>query len=214
MAKSKTKAELQKENLELKKKLDDLTKTLNLQMEQLVQENKELKEKLSASSEREKFVGIRSTIDGAIWLPAPESKSGDAKDRNKGKYLEGKKATIVPAYWVADWITSGLLPLRTRSIVVDNEAGKKISPGVNFTDVVFPDDFFLFEFTNEEFEQLVKDNDVTKINYYINKYKNDKQALAQMFMVVENIYEKAEDESELKINAEALMNRIDTYLHG
>jgi len=201
---------LAKENEELRRQLAELNKTLNEKLLNLVAENKKLKEDIK-NKDRETFVGIRSVSGSNVWLAAPESKMGEPGSVNKGRLLKSGNITIVPSYWVVEWITSGNLCLKMGDIVIDNEAAKKISANVDFADIKIPDDFYLFDYTVEQIKDMAKNN-IKAIVAYVNKHKNNVNILNSLHGILTSELEKYEDNSPQYADIENVINRIVSYL--
>jgi len=201
---------LKQENALLKKKVEELTETLNNKLGQLIEENKELRKRLE-DKKTEKFVGIRSVTGANVWLPAPESKTGDPATRNMGRMLKAGKTTIVPSYWVVDWIASNYLGLKLGDVVIDNEQAKKISPNVEFDDIDIPEDFYLFEYTAEQIREMAKNN-VKALVSYVNKNKKNVPLLNQVRGILADEQTKYKEDSPVYIDIDNLLTRIVSYI--
>jgi len=161
--------DLLKQNGELQKRLEALESVesksdeglttfeeLNAQLQHLMAENKRLKEENKKVGDKEKFVGIKSLSKGLVWLPSPESRSGSVGDREKGRMLNPGEVVVVPALWALDYIANKNVTFTIGDAVIDNAAGKKIAPDVQFADIQIPDEFYEYVVTLEEIEEAVE----------------------------------------------------------
>ena len=203
---------LKKENEELKKELSKLNNTIKDQLAQLLEENKQLKEKLAESESKDNYVGIRSVTKAKVWLPSPESKTDPTK-KNYGKLLKPGMATVVPSYWVVDWITSGYLGLKMGDIIIDNEAGKRISPNVHFIDIKVPKDFYIFEYNAEEIKNMLF-SDPAKLHSYINSNKNNTLVLNYIYSIVKSVIGDMKQDDEHYYDVESIIVKIENKLSG
>jgi len=187
--KTKEQLDLEKKNLELEKKLSALM-SLQDQMNELVAENKRLRERSQNAEKKEKYVGVRSTIDGDIWLPSPESMSGSGGGSNGGMWLLGHKSVVIPSYWAANYIVSKSPTFLSGNAVFDNEAGKKVNPGVEFADLDLPDEFIAAGLVAEKLKDLFLETSSDRIIEFIDSLKDNKIAINKIYAHAKSVEEK------------------------
>lgn len=204
---------LKEENKQLRLELSKLNETIKGQLSQLIAENKELKEKLAESESKDNYVGIRSVTKAKVWLPSPESKSGDPSKKNYGKLLKPGMATVVPSYWVVDWITSNFLGLKMGDVIIDNEAGKRISPNIHFIDIDVPKNFYIFKYDVEEIKKMLIANS-SDLHIYINKNKDNGLVLNYIYSIVKSVIDDMDQNDKNYYNVESIIVKIENQLSG
>jgi len=208
---------LKKQNLELTKKLNtlisnqeklktksdiaDMVPNLKDQLNALVAENKKLLKRASKAESSAKFVGVRSTCDGDIWLPAPEAGSGMPEDANKGIFLKSGKTAVIPNYWMAYYIANRNKTFLSGFAVMDNNAGGVISPGVLFDDIELPDEFIAAAAMPKEIKTVFDSGSTEKITTYIDSIAKNELALSKVYAYAKSLESKYQGKHLTSINA-------------
>lgn len=210
--KAPTKAEIVAENAELKARLDELSKKvdekkepkkddgLSDQLKHLISENNKLREQLKKSRDSEKFVGIKSLSKGTVWLPSPESESGNFADRQKGRMLKPNQSTIIPASWAVWLIETDNLAFRMGDLMFDNDSARKISPNVEFADLDVPKHFLTNVLTSQHIhKQFI--TSAEKGYQLIEKYKSTRFILERIYGVVVDLEQKSSGAARAKYSS-------------
>jgi len=177
---------------------DVQTSVESASMQELLEQNRRLREELDRKKESDKFVFIECQSKGRVWLPAPESRSGDPVDREKGRMLKGNKAfAVIPAYWMLDFIANENPALKDGEIIINNSRGRALNPNVVFVDFDLPDEFLAASINTVDIERLVKKAD-NGIYDFIKAHKTERNILSRARGVVDEATTKEEEKDEKK----------------
>lgn len=175
---------------------DVQTSTEAASMQELLEQNRRLREELDRKKETDKFVFLECQSKGRIWLPAPESRSGSPADREKGRMLKGNKDfAVIPAYWMLDFIANENPALRDGEIVINNSRGRALNPNVEFVDFEMPDSFIAAAVKTLDIEAIVKKAD-NNIYDFIKAHKSERHILGRTKGIVDEATAKEEAKDE------------------
>jgi len=187
--KPKTKAQIEAINKKLQKEIDSFS-DVKAQLDQILFENKELRKRAVSAESNERYVGIRSTCAGFVWLPAPEAGSGLAEDANKGRKLFPGKTVVVPSFWMSYYISNRSKTFLSGRAVVDNELGKTINPGVEFVEMELPDEFVAAAAMPAELEKVFSSKSSEAIIDFIDSKKDNIQVIKKIYAYAQELEEK------------------------
>lgn len=181
--------------------------------QELLEQNRMLREELDRKKETDKFVFIECQSKGRVWLPSPESRSGAVGDREKGRMLRGDKDfAVIPAYWMLDFIANKNPALRDGELVINNSRGRALNPNVEFVDFELPEDFLAASVKTIDIESIVKKADNT-IYDFIKKHKKERHILGRTKGIVDALVAKEEGKDEKKQDESLLSFLISVSLH-
>ncbi len=165
-------------------------------MQELLEQNRMLRDELDRKKETDKFVFVECQSKGRVWLASPESRSGDPKDREKGRMLKGDKDfAVIPAYWMLDFIAHRIDALRDGEIVINNSRGRALNPNVEFVDFDLPDDFLASAIKTVDIEKIVRKAD-NSIYDFIKAHKAERPILGRTKGIVDSFTAKEESKKE------------------
>ncbi len=182
-------------------------------MQELLEQNRRLREELDRKKETDKFVFIECQSKGRIWLPAPESRSGSPADREKGRMLKGNKDfAVIPAYWMLDFIANENPALKDGEIVINNSRGRALNPNVEFVDFDLPDVLLASAVKTVDIERLVKKAD-NGIYDFIKANKNSRNILGRTKGIVDEFTDKETSKDEDKQDESLISFLTSVSLH-
>ena len=204
--------------LNLEKQVREIGKSgsdekLSEQLDTLLKENKRLQGELESAKKSESFVAIELLSQGKVWLPSPESRSGRPEDANKG-YLLRKTGEIalIPSYWMIDYIANRNPAFIMGDVRINNEKGKRLSPGADFTELDIPKEFLEGAVPPEDILANVRKGG-DDLHIFIKKYEDKPFVLAKIMSVVDGVMADLDDKDPKKQSLTSLSEHIDRLIN-